>query len=208
VSFPACVIFDMDGTLVDSETLCARAFTDLLDTGPLTTEHFREAYRGWRLADTFADLEANHGIVLPEDFADTYRAHTDHLYRTEARPFDGVAKALAALDRPLCVASNAPAHKVRLAVEATGLAGFFGDNLHSAYDVGAWKPDPTLFLAAAKAMGAAPGDCLVVEDSAVGLEAAARAGMRAILFQPEEGAEPPVPHFRHYDDLLALVARL
>ncbi|WP_413206478.1 HAD family hydrolase [Rhodospirillum sp. A1_3_36] len=200
-----CILFDMDGTLVDSEPLMARAYTDLLDTGDLTADQIRETYRGWKLADTFADLERVLGITLPENFLETYRARTDQLFRTELRTFDGVEAALSDLDMPFCVASNAPGRKIRLAMEATGLNRLFGDRLYSAYDVGVWKPDPGLFLATAEAMGVPPEACLVVEDSPPGLEAARAAGMNAIHFQPEEGEDMGYPRLRHYRDFSGLV---
>ncbi|WP_431732389.1 HAD-IA family hydrolase [Chromobacterium vaccinii] len=74
--------------------------------------------------------------------------------------------------------------KIKHALTITQLAPFFGERFFSAYIVGSWKPDPGLFLHAAAAMGFAPENCVVVEDSPVGLEAAAAAGMHALHFAP------------------------
>jgi beta-phosphoglucomutase-like phosphatase (HAD superfamily) len=71
-------------------------------------------------------------------------------------------------------------HGLRVA----GLADFFGDKVFSSYEVGHWKPEPHLFLHAARMMGYPPEDCLVVEDSDPGLHAAKAAGMRAIHYCP------------------------
>ena len=89
------------------------------------------------------------------------------------------------------VASSGPPAKIRQALELTGLAGFFGERLFSSYEVGFWKPDPRLFLHAAKQMGAAPASCLVVEDSAAGVAAAVAAGMRAVQYLPGGGEAAP-----------------
>ncbi len=80
--------------------------------------------------------------------------------------------------------SNGPLAKIRQTLRVSGLAPYFGEQLFSAYEVGSWKPDPGLFLHAARALGVAPARCVVVDDSAAGVEAARRAGMRALWFTP------------------------
>jgi len=92
----------------------------------------------------------------------------------------------------------------------TGLSGYFGGNVFSAYDVGHWKPDPRLFLHAASRMSVAAEDCVVVEDSEAGLAAAHAAGMRAIHFNPD-GAPASVTAYAqvaHHQDLGALLRGL
>jgi beta-phosphoglucomutase-like phosphatase (HAD superfamily) len=80
--------------------------------------------------------------------------------------------------------------KIRQALNVSGLAAYFGDAIFSAYDVGSWKPDPGLFLHSAGKMGFPPHQCVVVEDSAVGIQAAVAAGMRPLHFSPSQA--PPV----------------
>ncbi|MGQ9370084.1 HAD-IA family hydrolase [Azospirillum sp. A39] len=206
---PACVIFDLDGTLVDSEVLNARGFCDLLDTLHLSSDEMRLTYRGWRLDAVLKDLEGRYGITAPDHFVPSYRSHVAHLYRTELRAFEGVAEALEAIAVPVCVASNAPRTKIEAALDSTGLRRFFGDRLFSAYEVGRWKPDPALFLAAAEGMGVAADDCVVVEDSDVGLQAALAAGMRCVLYAPEPAASDAERSvFRHYSELRRAIAAL
>lgn len=65
----------------------------------------------------------------------------------------------------------------------------FGENVYSSYTVKSWKPDPGLFLHAAQAMGYEPKDCVVVEDSEIGIQAAQRAGMRAFWYTPDRKVE-------------------
>jgi len=77
------------------------------------------------------------------------------------------------------IASSAPAANIEAAVEATGLAPLF-EALVSADEVGAGKPDPAVFLAAAARLGVPPSRCVVVEDAPAGLEGARRAGMRSV----------------------------
>ncbi len=104
----------------------------------------------------------------------------------ELKPVAGAKALLQSLSLPRCTASNAPVEKTKRQLALTGLAEFFGDNLFSAYAVNAWKPDPALFLYAANAMGFEPRDCLVVEDSPVGVEAALAAGIPVVHYDPED----------------------
>ena len=178
------VIFDLDGTLVDSETLCNQAFRDVIPTLPDTVETLVGRYRGMKLADTLRDIEVRLGTALPENIVQLYRQRVAELFATDLKPVAGVTEMLAALRCPFCIASSGPPEKIAHALAVTGLAPYFGDRIFSAYVVGSWKPDPGLFLHSAAAMGCAPEHCVVVEDSPVGLEAAAAAGMHALHYAP------------------------
>jgi len=202
-----CVIFDLDGTLVDSETLCNQAFLDLLpDIGdPVTV--LVQRYRGLKLAAILADLSVRLGRALPADFESVYRSRVANLFETQLRPTPGTPEMLRAIPLAKCVASSGPREKIARALAVTALAPYFGENIFSAYEVGSWKPQPGLFLHAAKAMGFPPNRCIVVEDSDVGIEAAAAAGMKALRFRPgdEDGGSGPID-FSHMAELPALLA--
>lgn len=204
----ACIIFDMDGTLVDSEGLSARAFLELLPELPYDEAEMAGRYRGKKLAVIMAALEQEIGRELPEDFEPRYREIVARLFDSELQPIPGAAEMLRGLELPFCVASNGPLFKMRQALGVTGLAGLFEDRMFSAYDVGVWKPEPGLFLHAAAAMGAAPGDCLVVEDTWLGVEAGLAAGMRACKLHDDAPAiQPQVPRIESLADLPPLLAR-
>lgn len=81
--------------------------------------------------------------------------------------------------------SSGPPAKIQHSLRVTGLARFFGQRLFSSHVVGTWQPDPGLFLHAAGTLGFSPDQCVLVEDSEVGLAAAAAAGMRALHFAPK-----------------------
>jgi HAD superfamily hydrolase (TIGR01509 family) len=179
-----CVIFDLDGTLVDSEPLSNRAMLDLLPQLEDTVSGLEQRYRGMQLARVFSDLALRLGAPLPEDFEVAYRAHVAKLYDESLVPMPGALEMLSALPNPKCVASNGPMAKTLHGLRVCGMAHLFGDSVFSAYQIGRWKPDPGLFLHAASAMNHSPDKCIVVEDSEAGLEAAAAAGMRAIHFSP------------------------
>ena len=205
----ACIIFDMDGTLVDSEGLSARAFLELLPELSYDEAEMAARYRGKKLAVIMAALEQDIGRELAEDFVPRYREIVARLFQSELQPIPGAADMLASLQLPFCIASNGPLFKMRQALGVTGLARFFEGRMFSAYDVGVWKPEPGLFLHAAAAMAAEPAECLVVEDSWLGVEAALAAGMRACkLHDDAPGTRPEVLRIEGLAELPPLLARL
>jgi HAD superfamily hydrolase (TIGR01509 family) len=187
---PTCLIFDLDGTLIDSEPLCSQVFLDLLPEIDEPLDRFIRRYRGQRMADVYEAIGLRVGRLLDEDFQRQYRDRVAFLYDTQLKAMPGVMTMLADSDRPACVASNGPLAKMHHGLRATGLARFFGDRVFSAYDVGHWKPEPQLFLHAARRMGFPPEQCVVVEDSEAGVAAANAAGMRVIHFRLD--SEPPM----------------
>jgi HAD superfamily hydrolase (TIGR01509 family) len=180
-----CLIFDLDGTLVDSEGLSMRAFIDLLPELDLSLTMLIERFRGKKLREVFADIERLMGRPLETDFEKQYRAQVAKLFDEELQAVEGVHAMLDALPFPRCIASSGPRPKIAQALKITGLAPYFGDRIFSSHDIQSWKPDPGLFLHAAAAMRAEPRDCVVIEDSEVGVTAANAAGMRVLRYMPE-----------------------
>lgn len=199
------VIFDLDGTLVDSETLCNQALRDVIPAIPDAVEALVDRYRGMKLADTLRDIEIRLGMALPGNIVQLYRQRVTELFDTDLNPVEGVTEMLATLPYPFCIASSGPPEKIAHALSVTGLAPYFGDRIFSAYVVGSWKPEPGLFLHAAAAMGSSPEHCVVVEDSPVGLEAAASAGMQALHYAPHEIASTVGDRFSSMSALPALL---
>ena len=186
-----CVIFDLDGTLVDSEGLCNQAFLDLLPQLDDTVESLVKRYRGRELAWILTDIHARLDEPLSGDFVQKYRARVAELFSSDLKPTLGAREMLQGLPHPRCIASSGPIAKIRQALSASGLAAFFGDHIFSSYEVNSWKPAPEIFLHAADAMGFLPHECVVVEDSEVGIQAAIAAGMHALHYTPHHfGAQP------------------
>ncbi|BAY99748.1 HAD-superfamily hydrolase subfamily IA, variant 3 [Tolypothrix tenuis PCC 7101] len=192
-----CVIFDLDGTLVDSEKLCNQAFIDLLPFINESVDSLICRYRGRKLALILADIEIRYSVKLPIDFEATYRQKVNELFEFYLQPVTGVPEMLQKLEYPICVASSAPIAKIRQALNVTNLSHYFGDSLFSSYEVCSWKPDPGLFLYAAKKMGFLPESCVVIEDSDVGIQAANSAGIYALKYSTEEKAETQNNVFSH-----------
>jgi HAD superfamily hydrolase (TIGR01509 family) len=178
------VIFDCDGVLVDSEEISCGALARRVSAlgHPLTTQEVIDRYQGMSWASTVAGLEAEFGRPLPPTFAAEFHAEVDAELAAGVEAVEGVREVLEELGHPACVASSGRPEKMALTLGRTGLLPFFEGRLFSATQVARGKPAPDLFLHAAEQMGFAPVDCLVVEDSPVGIAAAGAAGMRALHY--------------------------
>ncbi|MFD1121409.1 HAD-IA family hydrolase [Methylophilus flavus] len=202
------VIFDLDGTLIDSETLCNQAFLDLIPSLNETVEQLVDQFRGKKLAEILSEIERKIPSSLPENFEHIYRQRVADAFATELKPVKGVPDMLKALELPFCIASSGPSEKIKHALAVTGLTPFFGERYFSSYTVVSWKPDPGLFLYAAKAMGFAPENCIVIEDSVIGLEAAASAGMHAFHYAPQAKTEKGINTFSSMSELPSILHEL
>ena len=179
-----CAIFDLDGTLVDSEVLNCRAYVELIAEIDESDIELSKRYRGMKFANIVYDIETRFEVELPVDFESLYRDRVAALYESELKANPGVPELLSGLEIERCVASSAPTKKINHALQITGLSGYFGTNIFSSYDIGSWKPEPDLFLHAAATMNHSPAHCAVVEDSDLGVEAAIAAGMHVFHYAP------------------------
>lgn len=200
-----CVIFDLDGTLVDSESLNCRGFIDLIPEIDEPIAALARRYRGVRLADILGDISRRYDVHLDEAFAGFYREYVAALYDSHLTENPGVSRLLGRLPYRLCVASSAPLSKIVHALEVTGLSGYFDGSLFSAYEINHWKPSPRLFLHAASRMEFEPSHCVVVEDSPSGVKAGLAAGMHVCHYR---GADSPADRYQCFSDMAELEAML
>lgn len=178
------IIFDCNGVLVDSEPLATSVVSEeFVRAGfNLTPDVVAHYFTGRRAADIFNEVELASGRKLPENFSNTVAAATLRRFRDELRPMAHAAHALTWLRGRKCVASSASLDRIRMSLETTGLLRFFEPYLYSAADVGKGKPSPDIYLHVAARSNVRPDECIVVEDSPVGVAAAAAAGMTAVGF--------------------------
>ncbi len=178
------VIFDCNGVLVDSEPLAMSIVSqEFMRAGfAITPDIVARYFTGRRPADMFIEVEKAAGRKLPSGFAATVATETLKRFRAELRATKHTAQALSWLRGPKCVASSSSIERIRLSLESTDLIRYFEPNLFSANDVRKGKPEPDLFLHVAKKMMVRPGECIVVEDSVVGVQAGVAAGMTVIGF--------------------------
>ncbi len=178
------VIFDCNGVLVDSELIAASVLAEALSRVgvAVSADGVMRRFHGRRPADVFAAIEMATRQRLPPDFSASVAAETLRRLHAELRPIAHAAHALTWIRGPKAVASSSPFDRIRSSLEITGLLRFFEPRLFSASAVRRGKPAPDLFLLAAAQSQVDPGDCIVVEDSAPGIAAAAAAGMTPIGF--------------------------
>jgi len=184
------VIFDCDGVLVDSEILTNRVLAaNLTRHGlPMTVEDSVRLFVGGTMAGV-GETARKMGADLSDTWLDDIYAEIYETLRQGVDVIPGIPALLDLLDDreiPFCVASNGSLEKMDITLGQNGLLPRFGDRRYSAHSLGVAKPDPGLFVHAARQAGAAPETCVVIEDSATGAEAAARAGMRCLGYAPHD----------------------
>jgi HAD superfamily hydrolase (TIGR01509 family) len=181
------LIFDCDGTLVDSERLAIEVLAEMASEhgAHFPIEEAIREFRGTKIADCVARIEASRGAPLPETFVSDARRRMELRFRRDLLPMPGAQELLSAITVPMAVASNGPREKIELSLKLTGLAKYFQGRIYSAYEVGHWKPKPELFLHAATDMQVFPIECVVVEDSAPGIDGALAAGMKVFALSNE-----------------------
>jgi HAD superfamily hydrolase (TIGR01509 family) len=180
------VLFDLDGTLVDSEPLHRRAILETLERGGIDIaslegrdfvglgerEFWIEAIRRYSLAATL-----EHWMELKE-------VRYSELARVELRAMPGAAGCLERCERAglaLAVASGSTPRSIAVSVAVVGLGRYFRTLVSSLdLDAGEAKPSPAVFLAAARRLGVDPRRTLVVEDTEFGVKAGKAAGMRVV----------------------------
>ena len=184
------VLFDCDGVLVDSERVAVECIVEFAARhgARFGFEEALERFTGARMSDNLRDIEERGKCVLPDDFEENLRSHMAAEFETRLEPMEGAAALVEALDVPYCVVSNGPRSKMEVTLRVTGLMEHFAGRIVSAYEVGVWKPDPALFLHAARLLGIAPERCAVVEDSDYGIAAGVAAGMQVFALVSGERA--------------------
>ena len=182
------VIFDCDGTLVDSETL---SIETLVAYGAefglrIEVEEAFTLFAGGQLENAVAEMERRIGESLPDDFIPTFRLRQADAFRTRpVAEVDGASELLTEVNLPYCLASNAPRKKISLNLELTRLERFFDEEQRfSADDRKIYKPHPDLFEQAARYLQTHAANCAVVEDSPFGIDAGLAAGMCVFVYAP------------------------
>ncbi|MEZ0182367.1 HAD family hydrolase [Flavobacterium oncorhynchi] len=207
-----CIIFDCDGVLVDTEKIGNGVLLEMASEHGFEMK-IEDAYRnfnGRKLKDCFRYIEETIDKELPETFETEFRQRSFDAFKTQVKPMEGVIEFIDKLTIPYCVASSGPVEKICLNLEVAGLLGKFENKMFSSYQIGNWKPEPGIFLHAAKEMGFDVKDCIVVEDSVAGVRAGIDGGFKVYGFAngyndadlEKEGAIL----FRSYEELAVILS--
>jgi HAD superfamily hydrolase (TIGR01509 family) len=186
---PSAILFDFNGVIIDDEPQhCEALIATLAEYGfPLDRETYYREYLGFDDRECFRYTFARNGGPVEEArIAEAIERKNEHYLRAvraDMRLVPGAVDFVAAAageGRRLAVVSGALRREIELVLEAAGLRRHF-DQIVSAEDVSACKPDPEGFNRAREALGVSPEACVVVEDSLPGLAAARAAGLRCAM---------------------------
>ncbi|GAB2793009.1 HAD family phosphatase [Streptomyces chlorus] len=202
---PAAIVFDCDGTLMDTEqhwqearSITFRAF------GLKPPAGFADRAKGMHYTECGALMAEETGKPnLVEDLTATLLTTFTTLVDGDPVTMPGAAALvrLAARHLPLAVASNCPREVVESCLDRAGLLSCFGHVVVAGEDVRP-KPQPDVYRVAARLCGVPPEETLAVEDSLTGMEAARRAGLRVLGIGPC----PPGPEAEKADLWVASLA--
>lgn len=184
------LIWDCDGCLIDSEWIGNAVEAEALTEAgyPITTEQMIERFCGVSVSECFQQIEAeighdlrSHPALLGQD--DKLR----RAFERDLKPITGIHDTLMRLESmypalKMCIASGSSMSRLEHTLTLTDLHDCFAGKYFSAEDVAKGKPAPDIFLKAAHQMGVDPHNCLVIEDSPFGINAAHAAQMRVLGF--------------------------
>ena len=187
----AAFIFDIDGTIIDSMPYHGRSWPVLFARHGIGDEHMALVQRGAGrtgvelIRDIFgADLEESRARALVDEKERIYREMFKPDFR-EVPGFTAFARAAKLAGLKLALGTAGDPQNIAFAIGGLELHDFF-DAAVGAADVRHGKPEPDIFLEAARRIGVPPAQCLVFEDAPLGIEAARRAGMRAVALTTTE----------------------
>ena len=214
----AALIFDLDGTLVDSEAPGLDVLHQMAAElgAPWVREEMHARFGGVPMArcvSTIAQHISVHHQPLDEVlFLQQLRLNMAARFREGLDEIPGamaLLQRLQAMRTPFAIGTNGPREKAEITLGVTGLRAFFCERLFCAPEVGSFKPEPGLFLHVAAALGVSPSACGVVEDSLPGIQAGLAAGMQVFSLHRRQGLPAEVAdRVQFIDDLHQLHAWL
>jgi HAD superfamily hydrolase (TIGR01509 family) len=178
------LLFDNDGTIVDSEIIAQRAMLDLLAVHGLhmSEKEYSHRFPGLLDRDILHLLQRDHGFQMPEGF--TKQLHEAHIhgFNNSLRAIPGMTSLFRRLKVPKSMVSNGSVRHVERCLKKVRLLTAVDGHIISAEHVEKPKPHPDVYLYALDKIGLKPHHTVVVEDSPTGVVAAKSAGLKTIGF--------------------------
>ena len=176
------IIFDCDGVLVDSEKIANEVFSKVLNREcrlSLSLEDMFNIFVGNSSSQCMQIITEMLGKEPPKELEQMYKDEINSALASKVTAVKGVKNLIKSLNVPYCVASSGSYEKMNTTLGKTGLIKYFDkNNIFSCSEVKNGKPAPDIYLYAAKKMGDfAPSECLVIEDSPLGVKGAKSASM-------------------------------
>jgi HAD superfamily hydrolase (TIGR01509 family) len=185
------IIFDMDGTTIDTDHMWKSANGPILNShAPHLTQEEKDAiiakfphltiYEIWKLIHENCSVE-----ITPDQIIDENIQHLHSLYEQETISFiphfSSFHEKVVGHGLKTAIASNSQQHTINVIVKTVPLHNYFGQHIYNADHVNkVYKPQPDIYLHAAKMLGVEPCHCIAIEDSGSGIKAAKAAGMYCI----------------------------
>ncbi|WP_231892607.1 HAD-IA family hydrolase [Vibrio sp. UCD-FRSSP16_10] len=185
-----CVIFDCEGTLVDSEKLSCQALVSVFtDYGcSLSMDDAMSHFNGGKLVDILTQTSERLGVRVDIDALERmYRDKIQTLFQEQLSPSQNAIHVLESLKQmgvEVCAVSNSPRTKLESTLKISGLLPYFKGAMFSAFDANSWKPEPDLIQYAAMGMGFRSIDCLYVDDTLQGIRAGIAANITTLHYRP------------------------
>jgi len=183
------VIFDCDGTLVNSEPLTMKLLAKMmLEIGVKEDyEWLLENFAGKNMKAITDLIEDHIGPFDTEAFEEDYRTRCADLFQEELQPIAGVIDLISSIPCAKCIASNGPQRKMKLSLSCTEIDRWFHtEHIFSAYDIQKWKPDPALIHYALERMNVRASKAVLIEDTMSGVMAGLKAEVDTIAFNPKQ----------------------
>jgi beta-phosphoglucomutase len=186
-------LFDMDGVIVDSNPAHRVALKEFCEKHGLhlSEEHLKEKIYGRTNKDWIPAVFGNIPSSQVKAFADEKEALFRDIYSRTIKPVEGLIDFLEKLERAKisrAIATSAPRENVDFTLQHTNTSHYFETILDESF-VNRGKPDPEIYLKAAKALGFKPENCIVLEDSLSGVKSGKAAGCKVVAITTTHAAD-------------------
>jgi len=212
------VLFDCDGVLVDSEPLTCQVLRDMLaEIGwAMSPTECMAYFVGKTVREERAAIEAHTGQPFSEDWLQDFYLRRNAALQAQLQVIPGALQAVQAAHTRtqgcIACASGADRFKVNMVLAQVGLLHFFAGRIFSGHEMARSKPAPDVYLAAAAHLNVPGADCLVIEDTTVGVRAGVAAGATVWAHCPSPDAGPALLQagasrvFTHMEQIAGLLA--